>query len=71
MHTYNNRDDTHTLARTKPKPLAVTKWSRQPSEPALGFLGTTQALRAGASKSTWERASTPQVGGAVHAQSPT
>jgi len=57
---------THThYTKSKAKLLAAAKQSRQPSEQALGCLGTTQALRAGASKSTLEgrggRASTPKV----------
>jgi len=51
-HTHTRaRAHTHTHARTqKAKSPAAAKWSRQPSDPALGYLGTTQALRAGASK---------------------
>ena len=37
---------THKAKQSKAKSLAAAKRSRQPSEPALGCLGTTQALRA-------------------------
>ena len=52
---------THARAHTQSKiSLAAAKQSHQPSE-ALGYLGTTQVLRASAGKFTWGRASTPQV----------
>jgi len=54
-------DVTRNLAKSKAKSLVAAKWSRGPSEPALGCLGTAQALQAGASKSTWEGAGIPQV----------
>jgi len=47
--------------KSKTKSLAAAKQSRRPSDPALGYLGTTQVLGAGASNFTWGRASTPQV----------
>jgi len=52
------------LLNTSVKPSNAHKIkvsSCRPSEPALGCLDTTQALRAGASKSTWRRANTLQV----------
>jgi len=58
--TNKHTNTTHTKQK-KAKSLAATKRSCRPSEPALGCLGTTQALQAGASKSTSEGASTLQV----------
>ena len=57
-HMYT-RMHTHIKSKKKSKAtscrLAVTR-------EAMGCLGTNQALWASAGKSTWERASTPQVG---------
>ena len=61
---YNTLHYTHTLHtlnahyKKRAKSLAAAKWPCQPSEPALGFLSTTQDTK---SKSTWGRASTPQM----------
>ena len=53
---------THTHAHShQRRSIAAAKWSGRPNE-TLGCLGTTEALRASAGKSTWGRASAPQVG---------
>jgi len=55
-HTHaNTHTDPHTC-KSKVSSCHQAAESHRPSELALGFLGTTQALRAGASKSTWGRA---------------
>ena len=62
---YTHTHTTHTVhtlhTHTHTKSLATAKQSCQSSKPALGCLGTTQALKAGASKPTWGRVSNPQM----------
>ena len=60
-HTHTAHTHIHTQQSKKVKSLAAAKQSRRPSE-TLRYLGTTQALKASACKSTWARASAPQVG---------
>ena len=59
-HTYTHITQTHkdTSQKRLKKSLAAVKMVSE----TPGYLGTSQALRASAGKSTWGRASIPQVG---------
>ena len=60
MHacTHKNTPQIHTQ-KAKPS-TAMLVWSRLPSEPALGYLCTTQVLGVSTGKSSWDRTSNLQ-----------
>ena len=66
LHIYTpcTPPDTHTERQNKKAKQSLWKPCETqllpPSEPALGNLYTTQALKASAGKSFWDRASNPQ-----------